>query len=287
MDDEGRLDRRLGIHGSLSARLAGLSDQQLIGLLGTGTSWHAHIHGNQSGVVEIEGAKVFVKKIALTNLERENEGATANLFGLPGFYQYGVGSAGFGAWRELAAYLKASAWALSGEHSGFPLVYHWRVLPRPQRPQLTKRQLDWLKTAPAYWGGSDAVRARLEAIAAASATLVLFLEYVPQTLHAWLGESLAGPSLDAAEDGILRLYEQVQDTATFMNARACCTSTCTPSMCSPMGSGRMWRTSGWRSARTLTCRHPSAPSSKLTASMIEGAWPGTSSSSLGRRMDQP
>ncbi len=219
MDDEGRLDRRRGVHGSLSARLAGLSDQQLIGLLGTGTSWHAHIHGNQSGVVEIEGAKVFVKKITLTDLERENEGATTNLFGLPGFYQYGVGSAGFGAWRELAAYRKASAWALSGEHSSFPLVYHWRVLPRPERPQLTERQLDWLQKAPAYWNGSDAVRVRLEAIAAASATIVLFLEYVPQTLHAWLGESLAGPSLDAAEDGILRLYEQVQDTATFMNAR--------------------------------------------------------------------
>lgn len=197
-----------------------MSDEQLTGLLDQGTSWHAHIHGNQSGVVEIEGARVFVKKIALTDLERENEGATANLFGLPGFYQYGVGSAGFGAWRELAAYLKASAWALSGEHDRFPLVYHWRVLPRRERPQLTERQLDWLEKAPAYWGGSDAVRARLDAIAAASETVVLFLEHVPQMLHAWLGESLAGPRVDAALEGrILRLYEQVQDTAAFMNAR--------------------------------------------------------------------
>ena len=218
--DDGHLDRRRRVHGSLSARLAGLSDQQLTGLLDHGTSWHAHIHGNQSSVVEIEGAQVFVKKIALTDLERENEGATANLFGLPGFYQYGVGSAGFGAWRELAAYLKASAWALSGEHDRFALVYHWRVLPRPQRPQLTERQLDWLEKAPAYWGGSDAVRARLDAIAAASATIVLFLEYVPQTLHAWLGERLASQEMDAAsEERILRLYEQVQDTAAFMNAR--------------------------------------------------------------------
>ena len=218
--DEGHLDRRRGVHGLLSARFAGLSDEQLTGLLDAETSWHAHIHGSQSSVVEIDGAKVFVKKIALSDLERENEGVTANLFGLPGFYQYGVGSAGFGAWRELSAYLRASAWALSGEHARFPLVYHWRVLPRRQRPQLTERQLDWLEQAPAYWGRSDAVRARLDAIAAASATIVLFLEHVPQTLHAWLGESLTGAGVDAALEGrILRLYEQLQDTAAFMNAR--------------------------------------------------------------------
>ncbi|MDP3590527.1 hypothetical protein [Phenylobacterium sp.] len=61
MDDEGRLDRRRRVHGVLSARLAGLSEQQLMELLDQGTSWRAHIHGNQSGVVEIEGVKVFVK----------------------------------------------------------------------------------------------------------------------------------------------------------------------------------------------------------------------------------
>lgn len=219
--DEDHLDRRRGVHSSLSTRLAALSDEQVTALLADGTSWHAHIHGNQSSVVQFEGAKVFVKKIALTDLERgENEGATANLFDLPGFYQYGVGSAGFGAWRELNAYLKASAWAFSGEHAGFPLIYHWRVLPRPERPQLTDRQLDWLEKAPAYWGHSDAVRVRLDAIAAASATIVLFLEYVPETLKAWLGKRLAaGEAEPALEARILELYEQVQDTAAFMNAR--------------------------------------------------------------------
>lgn len=38
-------------------------------------------------------------------LRPENVRSTANLFGLPTFYQYGVGSAGFGARRELAVHL--------------------------------------------------------------------------------------------------------------------------------------------------------------------------------------
>jgi len=55
------------------------------------------------------GAPVFVKRIPLTHLERrpEHAGSTANLFGLPVCYQYGVGSTGFGA--EAAPGLRPAA----------------------------------------------------------------------------------------------------------------------------------------------------------------------------------
>ena len=158
------------------------------------------------GVIDVGGAKVFVKKIALSDLERtaENEGSTANLFDLPLFYQYGVGSAGFGAWRELRAYRMASAWVLSGECPHFPLIYHWRVLPRTAS-RLSAEQLAWLNRAPDYWDHSDAVRARLEAISAASASIVLFLEYVPEMQRVWLKGRLTGQPPDAAlETAILR-----------------------------------------------------------------------------------
>ena len=216
------LDHRRRTYDVLAARLAALSDDHLAALLAETASWRANVHGNQSGVIDVEGAKVFVKKISLTDLERtaENEGSTANVFGLPVFYQYGVGSAGFGAWRELQANLRASAWALSGKCPHFPLVYHWRAMPRTAPPPLSAEQQAWLERAPDYWDHSDAVRARLEAISAASASIVLFLEYVPETLQAWLGNRLTGQGLDAAlEAAILRVHDQWHDTAAFMNER--------------------------------------------------------------------
>lgn len=216
------LDNRRRTFDRLSARLQALSDDDLAGALAAEpTSWRYSVHGSQSGVIELDGAKIFVKQISLTDLERrpENEGSTANLFDLPLFYQYGVGSAGFGAWRELKAYLKASDWVLSGEGPHFPLAYHWRVLPRTSHP-LSAEQLAWLDRAPDYWGGSDAVRARLAAISGASSSIVLFLEHVPQMLHTWLADRLAGePPAAGVEAAILRAHEQLDGTAAFMNDR--------------------------------------------------------------------
>jgi hypothetical protein len=49
----------------------------------------------------IDELPVFVKKIPLTDLELRTPkvGSTANIFNLPMYLQYGVGSKGFGAWR--------------------------------------------------------------------------------------------------------------------------------------------------------------------------------------------
>ena len=208
-------------HEGLAGRLAALSDDQVVALLAETASGQANVHGNQAGVMEVEGAKIFVKKIALTDLERigENEGSTANLFELPLFYQYGVGSAGFGAWRELSAYQRASAWTLSGERPHFPLLHHWRVLPRTPAP-LSPEQLVRRQRLADYWDHSEAVRARLEAIVAAQASIVLFLEYVPETLHAWLQARANGQPPDPeSEAAILRIHDQWRDAAAFMNDR--------------------------------------------------------------------
>jgi hypothetical protein len=217
-----RLDQRRRTYDRLAARLAALSDGELAALLRETDAWRANDLGNQSGAIDVDGVKVFVKKIALSDLERtaENQGSTANLFDLPLFYHYGVGSAGFGAWRELNACLRTSAWALSGESPHFPLVYHWRVMPRAARPPLSPEQQAGLERSAAYWDQSDAVRARLEAIVAASASIVLFLEYVPQTLHGWLGARMAGQSADASTQApILRLHDEWRGAAAFMNER--------------------------------------------------------------------
>jgi hypothetical protein len=215
-----KLDRRRRTQGRLAAHLAALSDDELAALVAEPEPARPNIHGNRWSVIEVDGAQVFVKKIALTDRERAdgNEGSTANLFGLPLFYQYGVGSAGFGAWRELCACLRASGWALSGRCPHFPLVYHWRVLPRTPTtltPELAAR----LQRGLDHWERSEAIGARLDALMAASASVVVFLEHVPETLAAWLARS-AAEGLDAAcEAAIVGIHEQWRAAAAFMNER--------------------------------------------------------------------
>ena len=51
-----------------------------------------------------------------------------------------------------------------------------------------------------YWGGSEAMRVRLKALADATASVMIFLEYVPWSLSAWLDQQVsAGPeAMEAA-----------------------------------------------------------------------------------------
>ncbi|SFC87809.1 hypothetical protein SAMN05421773_10719 [Streptomyces aidingensis] len=133
--------------------------------------------------MEIEGRQVFVKRVPLTDIELQPEHLrpTAYLFGLPLFHQYGAGSAGFGARRELAAHIMTTGWVLKNEYAGFPLLYHWRVLPDCP-PAGFADEFGGVDGAVAHGDGSPAVRRRQEAIGRSSFSLVLFLEHVPQTL---------------------------------------------------------------------------------------------------------
>jgi hypothetical protein len=152
-------------------------------------------------LLDIAGAPVFVKRIPLTDMERDHDNfmSTANLFGLPAFCQYGVaavGSPGFGAWRELAANTMTTNWVLAKQSEAFPLMYHWRVL--PGAAPLAEELAD-IERVVAYWGGSAAVRRRLHDLGQASASVVLLLEYIPDNLHGWLAKQLAaGPEAAAS-----------------------------------------------------------------------------------------
>jgi hypothetical protein len=84
-----------------------------------------------------------------------------------------------------------TGWVLARRTEAFPLMYHWRVL--PGAAALAEELAD-VEGAVAYWGGSPAVRERISALARASASVVLFLEHIPQVLRAWLGGQLGrGP----------------------------------------------------------------------------------------------
>jgi hypothetical protein len=170
---------RLDEHRTVAATLAALDDDELAAGLDAATPLGVGI-GGRTARLDVGGVPVFVKRIPLTELERrpEHAGSTANLFGLPVWYQYGVGSTGFGAWRELATHHTTTEWVRTGVSPRFPLLHHWRVLPSPPAP------------LPDFgdWDGHPAIARRIAAIDGATAGVVLFLEHLPLTLHEWLTE---------------------------------------------------------------------------------------------------
>ncbi|MCD9879872.1 protein kinase family protein [Streptomyces guryensis] len=173
-------------HSDLATSLSLLSDRELADLLASGTPVGVGIGGRYL-LVEVDGRRVFVKRMPLTDVELlpENARSTANLFELPAFCHYGTGrSPGFGAWRELAVHTMTTNWVLADRFTGFPLMHHWRVLPDAVQP-LPDELADVAGTV-AYCGGSAQVRERLDALRTSSTSLVLFLEYFPYTLHDWL-----------------------------------------------------------------------------------------------------
>ena len=82
------------------------------------------------GKIRNRWGSIFVKKVPLNEIERkpENIRSTENLFGIPLYYQYGVGSGGFSVWRELSAHIMSTEWVLSSENGDLPLMYHWRII---------------------------------------------------------------------------------------------------------------------------------------------------------------
>ncbi|MFD6446100.1 protein kinase family protein [Promicromonospora sp. NPDC060204] len=211
---------RLAAHEAVSTALSRCSDRRLRELVDAGTPIGSGI-GGATVLLDIEGTPVFVKQVRLTDLERrpENVGSTANLFGLPDFCHYGVGiigGPGFGAWRELAAQVMTTDWVLAGEYEGFPLMYHWRELPDAGQP--LPEELADVDHAVAYWGGGPEIRHRIEAVQQSSASLVLFLEYIPQNLHDWLDVQVKARD-EAAERACALVEGELAAGIAFMNAR--------------------------------------------------------------------
>lgn len=206
---------RLARHGWMSSELGSCSDRQLASMVDRAAPRGTGI-GGTSAVLEVDRTPVFVKRIRLTDIERKtsNVESTANLFGLPVKCQYGVGSPGFGAWRELAACITTTDWVLSGLSDAFPLLYHWRVLPGvgPRAGDAASMEREV-----AFWGGSSALRGRLAALADATASLVLFLEFVPYTLQAWLSAQVTEGRV-ASEAAAVLMEAQLLPTVELMNA---------------------------------------------------------------------
>ena len=211
---------RIARFAHISTALALQSDQQLTQLVDQAEQLASGI-GGTTLTFALAGHKVFAKRLRLTDLERRpaNQMSTANLFGLPAFCQRNVGSAGFGAWRELAANAMTSGWVLSQQLESFPLMYHWRLLDGADSSGAAPRPVEWtdVERMTSYWGGSVAMRARLTALADAKASLMIFLEYMPWTLSTWLEQQLAA-GYEAMESALAMVEHGLTVDIPLMNS---------------------------------------------------------------------
>lgn len=190
-------------HDVVSASLAARDEEQLAALVDAaatrGVGAGVGVGGGAS-VLDVDGMPVFAKRIPITERELAHPLSTADLFDLPLFCRYGlhrVAVPGVNAWRELAANQTVTEAVLEGEPESFAMLHHWRVL--PGRPPVAPEHQD-IDAVVARLGGDPAVRTRLEEMARASSSLVLFLEHVPDSLL---------DRLDTTEEGIERVEQQL------------------------------------------------------------------------------
>lgn len=206
-------DARLTAYNTVSAALSLLSDSALRQALDAAAPIGSGI-GGKSALLEVAGTRVFVKLVPLTDLERrpEHVRSTANLFDLPTVCHYGIGGPGFGAWRELAVHEMTTDWVLAGDYEGFPLMYHWRVV--PDSTPLPEELADVERTV-AFWGGGSEVRRRIEELQSSTASIALFLEYFPHDVFNWLRDQLSADR----DEAVAMVERDVAAGIAFMNER--------------------------------------------------------------------
>lgn len=173
----------------ISNKLSSLNNNELSNLINNANTTHSGI-GGKSQRLTIDGIPIFIKRVPLSEIELQARHSTANIFALPLYCQYGIGSPGFSAWRELSSHTMANNWAASQQCPNFPLLYHWRIFPKLETTSLNVDEWGDMETYLKYWDNSPALRKRVEGINNSACEIVLFLEYVPETLSSWLGTKL-------------------------------------------------------------------------------------------------
>lgn len=199
-----QLDARRKRYFRLSTQLARASDNVLLSQLRT----LPHNDGwGRNQVMDVEGERVFVKRIPVTDREMRNARSTRNLHQLPLYYNYGVGSAGFGAFRELLTHVKTTNWVLDGAAENFPLTYHQRIVPYTGKARA--RPEEQLERYVRYWNGSKRVGRYIDDRDHAGFEAIVFLEHIPQPLGSWLAKH---------EEKIPHALEEMRRTVAFLRA---------------------------------------------------------------------
>lgn len=203
---------RLTHYKNLSEQFRSLNDQDLVALIFESEQKKSSPWG-ESLSLKIENESVFIKLIPVTKRERDNLDSTVNLFDLPLFYHYGVGSAGFGVWRELEAHKITTNWVLEDKCWNFPLMYHHRLL--SNSILLRKQHQRDLEKDVSYWDNNAQIRKRLTDIDEAADSLIIVLEHFPQTIRTWIQSVLIQDHVDL-EKFVEKILEQLTRVNEFM-----------------------------------------------------------------------
>lgn len=190
---------------SISDALSRLDDAGVLRLVDAAERVGTGI-GGTTKTATVAGSRVFVKQLPLPRAEEADPTATTARVRLPFVCHYGIGSPSHGVGRELAAHQVTTGWVHQEAVDFFPLLLDWRIVDRPCETDL--REFDGA-APPRQWGSHwPQVSERLEAMKEASKSVVLFLEYVPETLGAWLRRSLAeGTGAAAFAEAVNQLLE--------------------------------------------------------------------------------
>ncbi|HBD7093952.1 TPA: hypothetical protein KLD23_003136 [Legionella pneumophila] len=211
-------NERIEKYVKISNILACMSNKQLLSALSDSTAKHQGI-GGASVEIEINNVPIFIKKVPITDfeLQPDNYMSTANIFNLPMCYQYGIGSAGFGAWRELAAHIMTTNWVITGKCPNFPMMYHWRIIP----DSIGKEDLSYWDSQENYfadWENNQQIKFRIDSLNQANTSILLFLEHFPKNLYQHLNEILAqSKPLSDSSKYLKKLITTFRSTLDFMS----------------------------------------------------------------------
>ena len=204
-----RLDAALAV----TAALDGMDDAQVRRLIEDAERVGVGI-GGETKTVRIGGATVFVKQLPLTGIEEAAPTSTASRLQLPFVAHYGIGCPTNAVGRELAAHQVTNKWVQAGVTDFFPLLLGWRIVDVKSEADLSEFDGDALTR---QWGSHwPILQDKLAAMKTASKSMVLFLEYVPQTLGALIRLSLdQGTAREVFPD----VVHQVLEATAWMNSQ--------------------------------------------------------------------
>ncbi|VBB18276.1 hypothetical protein YASMINEVIRUS_739 [Yasminevirus sp. GU-2018] len=195
------MDLRQKVYYDLKTHLTYLSDKNVVDLLKKAFLTDSNVSkgwGNNI-VITVNDHKVFTKSIPVTDIEHNNQFDSSNLYNLPLYYNYGVGSAGVNCNRELLMHVKTTNWVLDGTIDNFPLLYHWRIVDSTMVDSLNNNEKEVLdmSTNPDFakyvtrWNSNKQIEKYMIDRSTAKYKLILFLEYIPTTLYSWLNDDIS------------------------------------------------------------------------------------------------
>lgn len=197
----------------MAAVIDGLDDADLAGIVDTAQTVGVGI-GGTTKLGTVNGESVFIKQLPIPRGEEDDPYSTVDRLRLPFVSHYGIGSLGHGVGRELAAHRVTSEWVRTGKADFFPSLFGSRILDLHCDINLSEFDGEGPRR---QWGSNwPRLEKNLEGLRSASASMVLLLEYVPDTLGSQLCRAVA---TDAGQSAFVDAVDQIIAATTWMEGQ--------------------------------------------------------------------